>query len=228
MDERGDRRGFALSRLRDKPGVVVYIEGGGDGEAGRIANRLAFQGLLKPLREKAGGLPFDVVCRGGRSRTFEAFRDGQPLRPLALHILLVDAEEGYNGKGVWRHLREVRKEDAWERPAWAGEGSAYLMVPTVEAWIVKDRGCLARKYGRKFDGAKLPARRHLEEEPKGDLYRKLGAAVGGYEKRDAFDLIKGIDLRRLGERDDRYDGLPQASRLLRNLGEEIERYLARV
>jgi hypothetical protein len=89
----------------------------------------------------------------------------------------------------------------------------HLMVQCMEAWIVADPEALESFYGQGFARGALPARRNLEEQPKGDVSRKLSAATkhtakGEYKKiGHASKLLQRLDTRKLAVRCPRFTTL---------------------
>ena len=110
---------------------------------------------------------------------------------MLLLVLLIDSEEPVaEGAPVWA---SSRRGTGLRSPRWAEEAHAYLMVQCVETWLVTDPDALAAHYKQGFKPDKLPKRTNLEDEPKDDVQRKLGEAIGGrdhvYPHGDSAKLI---------------------------------------
>ena len=105
-------------------------------------------------------------------------------------LLLVDSESAFIGPSRWHHVRD---QDTWARPPGAEEDSLQFMAQTMEAWLCADGDGLLTYFGPGFDAARLPRRPNLEEEPKGDVAKKLDAASGG-SRRGAYHKGRHLDV----------------------------------
>lgn len=202
--------------------VRVVVEGGGDASVQDGPFRLGYGAFLRRITSpEVNGRPvaLEVVRGKGGRQTVDKFIGQRRLYPDALLILLIDSEEPV-GKdvSVWDFIKTRHGID---RPAWAEEEHAYLMVQCVETWFVTDPAALAAHYGRRFNADKLPKRTNLEEEPKSDVQRKLGQAIGGkdyiYAHGDSARLIGRVEPSKVAT-------LYHGARLQRGLREVIEAF----
>lgn len=165
--------------------IRVYVEGGGDGGAGRAAIRQGFGQFLNPLRERARRLQvrWSVVPCGSRHSTFADFRTALRAHRDAFNILLVDAEEAVSGTS-WEHLRRRQECQDVRLP----DEHGHLMAQTVEAWLIADPEVMETFYGQGFQASALPGRRNVEEIGKADLLAAIDRAVRGTRK-GSYDKI---------------------------------------
>lgn len=169
-------------------GIAIYVEGGGDSADQKRDLRNGLDGLFRAQKQAARTkqLRWRLVPSGGRTQTFDAFvnelRQGDS---ETLCILLVDSEEGLSagnpGSDAQSRKRHLERRDGWDLSGVAAE-QIHLMVRCMEAWIVADSEALASWYGQGFHANRLPQRQNLEEEPKRDLFDKLGRATGDTQK----------------------------------------------
>ena len=154
--------------------VKLYIEGGGPGGARATEFRQGWQAFFA----RCGLQRLPSVVRGeSRERTWDRFRtavehpeDGE------VAVLVVDSETAVAaGHSVWQHLAR----EGWERPAGVGGEQVFLMVQTMETWLLagleaespwpdlerveKDKILLALK--------KAPSNRYVKG---GECFRLLG------------------------------------------------------
>jgi len=172
-------------------GIAIYVEGGGDSADQKRDLRNGLDGLFRAQKQAAQTkrLRWRLVPSGGRTQTFDAFVNELRLGDSeTLCILLVDSEEGlsaeprYNpGAKAQSRKRHLEQRDGWDLSGVAAE-QIHLMVRCMEAWIVADSEALASWYGQGFHANRLPQRQNLEEEPKRDLFDKLGRATGETQK----------------------------------------------
>ena len=203
--------------------VRVVVEGGGDAKVQDGPFREGYGAFLRKMApSEVDGRPvaLEVVRGKGGGAALGKFRDQRALYPDALLILLIDSEGPVpEGTSVWGF---VRARHGFERPVWAEEGHAFLMVQCVETWLVADPDALASSYGQGFKRERLPKRTDLEEEPKADVQRKLEAAVsgigGGYRHGDSARLIARTD-------PDKVSRLAHGARLRHGLSGAIEAFV---
>ena len=176
--------------------VAIYMEGGGDGRDGRAALRRGMDALLDSLKQAARekAVRWKLVCCGPRDEAFRGFRNAMRNGDDAVLVLLVDAE----GPVEREPRAHLQFRDGWDLTA-ADADSVYLMVQTMEAWIVADSEALRSYYGQGFNAAALPRAADLEVVDKQDVQRSLHQATertrkGRYHKiRHASDLLQRID-----------------------------------
>lgn len=153
----------------------IYLEGGGDSKAGKIACQRGFRNLL----EKCGlqdRMPRLVAC-GSRNSAYDDFRTAQENGAANSDYiaLLVDSEEPVADiNATWEHLRQ---RDGWTRPAGADNEQVLLMTTCMETWIVADRAALAAHYGQRLQDSALPATDNLERRRRGDVQSGLERAT---------------------------------------------------
>jgi len=175
--------------------VKIYVEGGGDSESLRTKCRRGFSKLI----EKAGlrgRMPRIVAC-GGRRCAYEDFCTAvQNAAPDEFPLLLVDSEGAVSSE-PWDHLK-IR--DGWNKPSYATDEQAHLMVQCMEAWFLADRDTLMEFFGQGFRPNALPANSNVEEVSREDLARALENATrdartkGAYNKgKHSFDLLALLD-----------------------------------
>ena len=148
-------KGRKVSRLpppKPRP-VVVYFEGGGDSKNNNKALQIEAQQALNTLIKRGAGRDVHVRACGGRAQTFDRFQTacGSPAeRP----VLLLDAEAPVADiTKPWEHLRA---RDGWKMPAGTTDLQAFLMVQTMEAWLLADPDALRRVLGDGFKSEKVP------------------------------------------------------------------------
>lgn len=179
--------------------VALYVEGGGDSEAGKAALRQGFDELLATQKNAARvrKMRWKTVLCGGRNATFDAFLNATTKRTADVVVLVVDAEAP-----VAVTTPEGRVEHLATRDGWTFEGvdagHVHLMTQCMEAWIVADREKFEEFYGKGSRKNALPRRQVLDEEPKANLYSALDAATkdtqkGSYGKiKHASELLKRV------------------------------------
>lgn len=147
----------------------IYVEGGGDGAELDSDFRRAWRSFFRKAGLE-GQMP--KVLRGkGRGDAYEKFRLAVKERPAGeVPLLLVDSETVPETDSVWKHLE-------WECPNGASSQDAFLMICTMETWIVADRAALARVFGKGFRGAAIPQWRDLEAIPKKKVLESLKSAT---------------------------------------------------
>ena len=120
-----------------------------------------------------------------------------------LPILLVDSE------GPWlldapceQHLQA---NDRWARPSGVGDEQAFLMVQTMEAWLLADRAALRDYFGVSFRENRLPSQYNLEDIAKETALQSLERATADCNKRYAkgtvsFEVLGRINPDAVSER----------------------------
>jgi len=181
--------------------VEVYVEGGGAGKALKSRCRHGFSEFFRRAG-LSGRMPAIVAC-GSRNDAYDSYctaiaAAGQDDFP----VLLVDSEAAVTQE-PWNHLKT---RDDWDRPVYAADEHAHLMVQCMEAWFLADRELLARFYGQGFSEGPLPGSRNVEEIPKQSVFHALGMATrqsktkGEYGKTEhSFELLGQLDPKKVRE-----------------------------
>ena len=192
-------------------GIRFYVEGASTGaksNAGKSDARKAFHIFLTEIRHVAVNQNLEwhsIKLCGSRQSTYENFCSSLANETEIFHVLLVDAEENAEGNSyesgkIWDYLSK-HSGDGWIKPAKAEEHHVYLMVRTMETWIVADRENLKKFYGRDFHENAIPKNSHLENVMKNQLEESLDRATvktskGKYSKnksRDSFFILMTTD-----------------------------------
>lgn len=191
----------------------LYIEGGGTG--GRLGQvfRNAWRDFLISAG-LAGNLP-RIVRGGGRQQTFTQFSEAvRAGRSQELPILLVDSEEMVaSGRSVWEHLQA---NDGWLRPPDVADDQAFLMVQSMETWLLADRTTLRNYFGASFRENRLPSQPNLEDIAKETVLQSLERATADCNKQYAkgtvsFEILGRINADAVSEK------CPHAAALLDRL-----------
>jgi hypothetical protein len=177
--------------------IAIYVEGGGDGAAGKQLLRQGFNQFFRTLKEAAEqkGVKFVVIACGGRHEAFLGFRRTASQDVSTIYpVLLVDSED-LVAKLPTEHLKD---RDQWNL-SFAINDQVHLMVTTMEAWIVADKQALSHFYGQGFLPNALPNANNLEDVEKRRLSKSLDLATkdtkkGKYHKiQHASELLARID-----------------------------------
>lgn len=196
--------------------VVIYIEGGGEGQLYDVIFRKAWSHFF----QKAGfeGRMPRVVRGGGRGETFRGFRNRINLaRPGEFPLLLVDSEGPVQpGHSARQHLEE--RDSQWEWPDGVGDGEVFMMVQAMETWFVADRQLLKRYFGNQLRENKFKAWPALEDVPKQTILDALADATAGCTKvyakgKVSFEILQDLDPGRVET------ACPHAKQLLERLRE---------
>jgi hypothetical protein len=177
----------------------IFVEGGGDQQAGLKACRRAFGQLFEKF-VPSGHLPRISAC-GGRGQAFDDFRTALRRTSEDRNILLlVDAEGSVDQQiGIWSYLK---RRDNWDRPPSATDDDVCLMVQIMESWFLADPEKLEEYYGSdKFQRSALPRRQNIEEVSKDDVTMALDQATRNTQKgkysdhkaRDGFNILPMLD-----------------------------------
>ena len=129
----------------------IYVEGSGDTNKLQAIGREAVSKFLSNLNIDGS---IKVIMCGGRQQAYNDFcvalknpKEGE------LPILLVDAEAAMQEEGKpWEHLK-IR--DGWDKPNNATDDHAFLMVQTMEAWLICDDSAW-KAWKSRADTDKLP------------------------------------------------------------------------
>lgn len=175
--------------------IRLYVEGGGDAKALRIACREGFRRFI----DKAGltgRMPRIIAC-GTRRNAFESFETAQAQAASDTHpMVLIDSEGPPTAANPWQHLQT---SDGWARPDGATDNQCHLMVQCMEAWFLADRQALAGYFGQHFQESALSGNPKVEAVPKVDLLEGLERATrqtskGAYAKgKHSFPILGALD-----------------------------------
>lgn len=163
--------------------VALYVEGGGDSEAGKAALRQGFDELLSAQKNAARmqKMRWKTVLCGGRNAAFDAFLNATKKKTADFVILLVDAEEPVIDDSPGGRVKHLKLREGWELEN-VDASRVHLMTQCMEAWIVADPDKLEEFYGQGFKRNALPKRQALDEEAKADLFASLEGATKGTKK----------------------------------------------
>ena len=167
------------------------MEGGGSGADTKAALRQGTDALLGSLKQAARNkkMRWKLVPCGSRGEAFRRFRHAARNTGGAIVLLLVDAE----GPVAMEPGGHLKARDGWDM-ADVGAGSVYLMVQTMEAWIVADAEALSQYYGRGFRAGLLPKAADLESVAKSEIERSLHRATEHTSKRRYHKIKHASDL----------------------------------
>ena len=184
--------------------VHIYIEGGGNDRDTRSTFRQAFRKFIKTIIDDFSG-EVNIIPSGGRTSTYDRFLTSLRQNPDIINILIVDAEEirnsdeSYTDKElIWDYLK---RRDFWDTPKGINERNAYVMVRTMETWLIADRENLKKFYGKDFNENAIPKNSNLENVTKDQIEDGLDRATmktskGKYSKnkgRDSFAILMTTD-----------------------------------
>jgi hypothetical protein len=177
--------------------VRFFVEGGATGKTADSDFRRAWKKFLRELlalAQENGYFTLEVVRGKGRSNTFNLFLGSKTHYPNDLCVLLVDAEQTVvPGRQVWDVVAK-RPGDNWQRPHWATERHLYLMVCSVETWLLTDHKALLCYYKSNFNADQLPTV-DLEARSKSEIEKALKRATeytpkGPYKHGQANEIIE--------------------------------------
>lgn len=161
--------------------IAIYAEGGGDTAETSTPFRQGMSAFLKPAVTVARrkNIRWRIIACGGRTRTFDLFKDALKKEPHVISVLLVDAEEFgpfLNPPKPWKHLKH-RKGDEWDQPEGCADDHCQLMVICMEAWFLAHPDAIAKHFGKNFDRSKLPAPNLAESRSKSNINTALQQAA---------------------------------------------------
>jgi hypothetical protein len=166
--------------------VRIVVEGGGKDGPFREGFKQFFSKFV-PKEIEARTVEVSVIRGLNGEEACKKFAQQRKLFPDALILLLVDSEAPVPPNlGVWPFLIQ---RGGFDKPSWADESHAYLMVQCVETSIMADIEALRSKYGFKLKEGQV-LKGDLENRDKTEVQRSLRAATGQlYEHSDAPNLI---------------------------------------
>lgn len=187
--------------------IALYVEGGGDSEAGKGALRQGFDELLSEQKNaaRARRMHWKTVLCGSRNAAFDAFVNATKKKTADVVVLVVDAEAPVADTTPDGRAAHLATHDGWTM-ADIDAARVHLMTQCMEAWIAADPHQLESFYGKGFKKNALPDRKILDDEPKDALYAALDAATKGTKKgsyrkiRHASELLKRVRADVVGER----------------------------
>lgn len=202
--------------------VRVYIEGGAEG---RLADSIFRQNwkkflfVLHDLARENGYHALEIVRGKGRGDAYRRFKRYKNNYPIDLCVLLVDSETAVTEDTLVWDVVKNREGDKWERPSWATENHLYLMVESVETWLLTDQDALNEFFKRDFNAKSLPTT-NLEVRSRGEIDDALKNATrncqkGIYKHGHANEIIGLVS-------PEKVKTLNHGKRLFQNLGDMIE------
>lgn len=195
--------------------ICIYVEGGGDGNAGRAAIRRGFGEFLRELRNLARQrrIRWGIVACGTRGRALKAFSKALQEGTHAFNVLLVDSE-GPVSAAPWEHLAQ---RDEWKKPEDATQDQCHLMVQVMEAWLVADPDALAEFYGKDLGKKALTLRENVEEVAKDKVLALLKRATSNTTKGRYRKIFHGAKLLALIDQKKVRGRAPHCERLFKSL-----------
>ncbi len=182
--------------------VRLVIEGGSEGRRQSGTFRAAWRNFFQSAGLNINRL---IVVRGGsRNQTFDRFLSAlRNAEADELPILLVDSEGPVaSGRSAWEHLLA---NDRWVRPPGVRDEQAFLMVQTMETWLLADRAALRDYFGPSFRENRLPSQYNLEDIAKETVMQSLERATVDCNKQYAkgavsFEILGQINPDAVSER----------------------------
>ncbi len=168
--------------------VRIYIEGGGDGKNTKQLLRQGFSSFFKELVQVAQSkkIKWQIILCGSRNHAFRNFKNALADHPNAFVILLVDSEAPVENQSPWEHLKS---RDNWDSPG-VDDTHCYLMVQTMEAWLIADIDTLKRFYGQGFKENAIPKNTNVEKIEKHLLEPSLKAATRDTKSKGEYQKIQ--------------------------------------
>lgn len=186
--------------------VHIYVEGGGASKVTKTKLREGFSSFLKDLRDiaQSQSIEWRVIACGGRNAACDDFCTAVRISPEVFNALLVDAEgpvvarTSVPGHQLWQHLKQ---HDGWDCPQGVDDAQCFLMVQSMETWLIADKQAIKTFYGHDFLQNALPRTVNIEAIDKKTLLEKLEHATAKTQKRQyhktkhAFDILRNADAR---------------------------------
>lgn len=151
------------TKHNSKPGVVLYVEGGGSGAHSDVLQSELRRGFSEFFSKTSLGTsrrPRVVAC-GGREQAFDRFKTALIQGENAL--LLVDSEAPVGAAAMpcgdshtWRPWLHLKQQAGWDKPDESDDGDAHLMVQCMETWLLCDVPALTGFYQSGFKVPGLP------------------------------------------------------------------------
>ena len=160
--------------------ITIYLEGGGDGKNTKSALRLGMDAFLDPIKQLARTKSWHwrLVPCGGRQQTYDRFctavSNGQT---GGIVVLLVDAETVVISNSPRTHLQT---RDCWDLRFATDDMVSYLMVQSMETWIVADPVALAAYYGQRVPCQGVAQHRQSRERPQRRHRPRLGTCYSSH------------------------------------------------
>ncbi len=166
--------------------VRLIIEGGGEGRRQSGSFRAAWRNFFQSAGLTINRL--NVVRGGSRNQAFDRFLSAlRDAEADELPILLVDSEGPVvSGRSAWEHLHV---QDGWDRPSGTSDQYAFLMVQTMETWLLADRATLRNYFGAAFRENRLPSQYNLEGVAKETILQSLERATADCNKQYAKGTV---------------------------------------
>lgn len=120
---------------------------------------------------------------GGRNQAYEAFCCALKGKESGgVILLLLDSEEPVaEDQSGWAHIGS-RPTNELKKPDNAHEEHLFLMICTMETWLIADQVNLAQFFGHKFKDAAIKAWPNLESVPKETVDEALATATAECSK----------------------------------------------
>lgn len=206
--------------------INIYVEGGGDSKVTKTKLREGFSTFFKELRDIAQSkrIRWNIIACGGRNAAYDDFCVAVRTAPEAFNVLLVDAEGPVKAPTKtsehepWQHLKQ---RDDWNRPDGVDDTHCFLMVQSMETWLIADENALKEFYGQGFLENALPDTADIEAVDRKTLIEKLELATaktqkGKYHKtKHAFDILKNANAKTVRQ------AAPHCERLFKTLADKM-------
>ncbi|MBC8142783.1 MAG: DUF4276 family protein, partial [Armatimonadetes bacterium] len=210
------------------------VEGAGADDLSKSSFRRGFgaffASLVDLVRQSGGQFKWHgVIPCGGRLEAYKDFCTALKQSPDDWNILLVDAEEALPEKCAnpvcrnWEHLAK-RQGDGWGRPDGVDDSWCFLMITTMETWLIADRVAITTFYGNGFNPNALPKNADLQSVSKDAVMSGLERAIkdttkgkkDGYKKiAHGCALLQAVNVATVRA------ALPECDRLFRELEARI-------
>ena len=113
---------------------------------------------------------------GNRDAAYDDFCRALKTYSKAFNILLVDSEVSVPaGKTQWQHLKDLNNK--WECPPGVSDNQCFLMIESMETWLIADMKALKEFYGQGFLPNAIPKAADIESINKKSLLDALEHAT---------------------------------------------------